>query len=132
MAEEARMTVAEVVANVLAGEHGDVLREAVAIVARELMEAEVSAEIGAGRGEVSLERADASQRLPAARLGDPGRRAGAGDPAQALGRGLLPVLPGAAAALASRRSSRSCWRRTSTASPPGRSIGWSSSSASRG
>jgi hypothetical protein len=39
MAEEARMTVAEVVANVLAGEHGDFVREAVAIVARELMEA---------------------------------------------------------------------------------------------
>jgi len=56
MAEEARMTVAEVVANVLAGEHGDFVREAVAIVARELMEAEVSAEIGAGRGEVSIER----------------------------------------------------------------------------
>src|SRR6266571_3602059 len=56
MAEEARMTVAEVVANVLAGEHGDFVREAVAIVAGELMEAEVSAEIGAGRGEVSLQR----------------------------------------------------------------------------
>ena len=56
MAEEARMTVADVVANVLAGERGDFVREAVAIVARELMEAEVSAEIGAGRGEVSVER----------------------------------------------------------------------------
>src|SRR6202162_2107314 len=56
MAEERRMTVAEVVANVLAGERGDFVREAVAIVARELMEAEVSAEIGAGRGEVSVER----------------------------------------------------------------------------
>src|SRR5215218_4755964 len=56
MAEEPRMTVAEVVASVLAGEHGDFVREAVAIVARELMEAEVSAEIGAGRGEVSAER----------------------------------------------------------------------------
>jgi len=56
MAEGRRMTVADVVANVLAGEHGDFVREAVAIVARELMEAEVSAEIGAGRGEVSVER----------------------------------------------------------------------------
>jgi transposase-like protein len=56
MAEDGRMTVAEVVANVLAGEQGDFVREAVAIVARELMEAEVSAEIGAGRGEVSRER----------------------------------------------------------------------------
>jgi putative transposase len=41
---------------VLSGEHGDFVREAVAIVAHELMEAEVSAEIGAGRGEVSIER----------------------------------------------------------------------------
>ena len=56
MAEERRMTVAVVVANVLAGEQGDFVREAVALVARELMEAEVSAEIGAGHGEVSVER----------------------------------------------------------------------------
>ncbi len=56
MAGEGRMTVADVVAEVLAGEQGDFVREAVAIVARELMEAEVSAEIGAARGEVSLER----------------------------------------------------------------------------
>ena len=56
MAEDRRMTVADVVANVLAGERGDFVREAVAVVARELMEAEVSAEIGAGRGEVSVER----------------------------------------------------------------------------
>jgi putative transposase len=46
----------EVVANVFAGEHGNFVREAVAIVARELMEAEVSAEAGAGRGGVSIER----------------------------------------------------------------------------
>jgi hypothetical protein len=38
--------------NVLAGEHGSFAREAVALVARELMEAE----IGAGYGEVSPER----------------------------------------------------------------------------
>jgi len=50
------MTVADVVAEVLAGEAGDFLREAVALVARELMEAEISAEIGAARGEVSAER----------------------------------------------------------------------------
>jgi transposase-like protein len=56
MAVPERMTVAEVVASVLAGEHGDFVREAVALVARELMEAEISAEIGAGHGEVSSER----------------------------------------------------------------------------
>ncbi len=56
MAVPERMTVSEVVANVLAGERGDFVREAVALVARELMEAEVSAEIGAAHGEVSSER----------------------------------------------------------------------------
>jgi transposase-like protein len=50
------MTVEDVVANVLAGEHGDFVREAVALVARELMEAEISAEVGAAHGEVSAER----------------------------------------------------------------------------
>jgi hypothetical protein len=56
MAEGQSMTVADVVEGVLAGEHGDFVREAVAIVGRELMEAEVSAEIGAAHGEVSVER----------------------------------------------------------------------------
>ena len=56
MAEGHSMTVADVVADVLAGEAGDFLREAVELVARELMEAEISAEIGAARGEVSAER----------------------------------------------------------------------------
>jgi hypothetical protein len=45
---ESRMTVADVVAGVLAGEHGDFVREAVALIARELMEGEISGEIGAG------------------------------------------------------------------------------------
>ena len=56
MADGQSMTVADVVAGVLAGEAGDFLREAVTLVARELMEAEISAEIGAARGEVSAER----------------------------------------------------------------------------
>jgi putative transposase len=53
MAEGHSMTVADVVANVLAGERGGFVREAVAIVARELMEAEISAEVGAELGEVA-------------------------------------------------------------------------------
>jgi len=56
MAVEHRMTTADVVAKVMAGEHGDFVREAVALVARELMEAEISVEVGAERGEVSAER----------------------------------------------------------------------------
>lgn len=50
MAEGRRMAAADVVAGVLAGEHGGFVREAVAVVARELIEAEVSAEIGATSG----------------------------------------------------------------------------------
>ncbi len=56
IAENQSMTTAEVVAKSLIDEHADFLREAVVIVARELMEAEIPAEIGATRGEVSDER----------------------------------------------------------------------------
>ncbi len=57
MAENQSMTTAEVVAKTLISDHGDFLREAVALVAAQLMEAEISTEIGAVRGEVSSERA---------------------------------------------------------------------------
>lgn len=53
MAESQSMTTPEVVARTLITEHSDFLRDAVAAVAAQLMEAEISAEIGAGRGEVS-------------------------------------------------------------------------------
>lgn len=56
MAESQSMTTPEVVAKTLITEHGDFLREAVAIVAAQLMEAEIAGEIGAGRGERSSER----------------------------------------------------------------------------
>lgn len=56
MAESQSMTTAEVVARTLTEEHADFLAEAVAMVAAQLMEAEISAEIGAARGEVSAER----------------------------------------------------------------------------
>ncbi len=56
MAEGQRMTAADVVAKVLAGEHGDFVRDAVALIARELMEAEITAEVGAPHGEPCPER----------------------------------------------------------------------------
>jgi transposase-like protein len=56
MAEGQSMTTAEVVRKVMESEHADFLREAVATVAAQLMEAEITAEIGAARGEVSPER----------------------------------------------------------------------------
>jgi transposase-like protein len=49
------MTSAELVRRTLLDEHADFLREAVAIVAAQLMDAEITAQIGAGRGEVAPE-----------------------------------------------------------------------------
>jgi transposase-like protein len=57
MAGMDRMTIAEVVREVLRDEHGDVIRESVRAVAQELMEAEISELIGAQRGERTEDRA---------------------------------------------------------------------------
>jgi transposase-like protein len=51
MAEDRMMTAADVVAQVMSGEHGDWLREAVALIAQQVMEAEVEQRTGAARGE---------------------------------------------------------------------------------
>jgi putative transposase len=51
MAESKSMTVKQVVREVMAGEHADVLRESVRLVVQELMELEVSELIGAELGE---------------------------------------------------------------------------------
>jgi Transposase, Mutator family len=56
MAEDRRMTAAQVVDKVMGSEHVDVVRESVAWLVGELMEAEVAAQIGAELGEVSSER----------------------------------------------------------------------------
>ena len=51
MAENRRMTAAELADKLMSSEHADVVRESVAFVVAALMEAEVSAQIGAGLGE---------------------------------------------------------------------------------
>ena len=56
MAEERRMTAAQVVDKLMGSEHADVVRESVAWVVAELMEAEVAGQIGAELGEVCGER----------------------------------------------------------------------------
>src|SRR5215213_4948257 len=56
MAEARSMTVAQVVDKLIGSEHVDVVRESVAWLVGELMEAEVAAQIGAELGEVSPER----------------------------------------------------------------------------
>jgi putative transposase len=57
MAGQDRMTVLEVVRQVLRDEHADVIRESVRAVAQELMEAEISELIGAQLGERTEDRA---------------------------------------------------------------------------
>jgi transposase-like protein len=57
MAGRDRMTIEEVVRQVLRDEHGDVIRESVRAVAQELMQAEVSELIGAEHGERTGDRA---------------------------------------------------------------------------
>jgi hypothetical protein len=56
MAEMARMTAAQLADKLLSSEHADVLRESVAWMLAELMEAEVAAQIGAELGERTPER----------------------------------------------------------------------------
>jgi transposase-like protein len=56
MAEGHSMTATELAAKTLQSEHADVIREAVAIVVAQLMEAEISADIGAAHREVSDSR----------------------------------------------------------------------------
>lgn len=56
MAESQSMTSAGVVAKALIEEHSDFLRESVAMIAAEIMEAEIARQVGAGKGEVSEAR----------------------------------------------------------------------------
>jgi len=56
MAEGPRMTAAQLADKLLASEHADVLRESVAWMVAELMEAEVAAKVGAELGERTPER----------------------------------------------------------------------------
>jgi putative transposase len=53
MAEKRRMTAGELADKLMSSEHADVVRESVAWMVAELMEAEVSSQIGAGLGEVA-------------------------------------------------------------------------------
>src|SRR4051794_39859658 len=56
MAEGPRMTAAQLAGKLLASEHADVVRESVAWMVAELMDAEVAIQIGAEHGERAPER----------------------------------------------------------------------------
>jgi putative transposase len=113
MVEVQSMTVADVVAQVRDGRLEDFVREAVGLVAREIMEAEVSAEIGAELGEIAPERRlthrnGYRERVWETRVGEIEL--------------LIPKRSGQVRRISrrswslggdrSRRSWRSCWRRT--------------------
>ena len=123
------MTAADVVAKVMAGEHGDFVREAVALIAQQLMEAEISCEVGADLGEVSEQRLTHRNgyrpRPWETRVGEIELLIPRTRTARPISRAFL-----SRAGEASRRSSPSCSRRTSTASQRAGSTDWSSSWAS--
>jgi hypothetical protein len=130
MADRPRMTAAQLVDKLLASEHADVLRESIAWLVAELMDAEVATLVGAELGERAPGRRTTQRngyrprvwdtRVGQLELAIPKLRAGSYFPSF-----LEP------AGAPSRRWSRSCRRPMSTASPPARSTGWSPSSACR-
>ena len=124
MAGGDRMTIEEVVRQVLREEHGDVIRESVRAVAQELMEAEVSELIGAERGERTEDRATHRNGYRARRWDT---RAGEIElQIPKLRRGqLFPVVSCSRASARSRRWSRSSSRRMCAACRPGGSTSWS-------
>ena len=127
MAEGHRMTAADLVDKLLADEHADVLRDSVAWLVAQLMEAEVSGLTGAELGERAPERRQAQrngyrQRRWDTRVGElelaiPRLRTGSATSRRSWSR----------AGGLNRRWSRWCRRPMSTASRPARSTGWSSS-----
>jgi hypothetical protein len=99
MVEGQSMTVADVVAQVRDGRLDDFVKEAVALVAREMMEAEVSAEVGAGLGEIAPEsRVTGPQWIPPEGVGDPGRGDRSAGPEETFGSRVLPDVLGSAPA----------------------------------
>jgi hypothetical protein len=74
----------------------DLLREMIKGFAQRMMDADVEVRCNAGYGEVTPERGEQPQRLPAAGVGHPGRDDRAGDPQAAAGL-VLPGVPGAPA-----------------------------------
>ena len=112
-----------------AGGDLDFLREAVAVLAAAVMEAEVAAQAGAAYGGRSPERHHATQRLPDAAREHARRHRRAADPEAAPGQ----LLPRPARAPAARRApcSRSCSRPTRRASRRGASTTSCARSAAR-
>ena len=127
MADRPRMTAAQLANKLLVDEHPDMLRESAAWMAAELMEAEVATQIGAELGQRTPERvAHRNGYRPA-----PGTPGSASWSSRSPGCAKAPTSPRSwsPAGGPSKHWSRSSRRPMSTASAPGGSTGWSSSSA---
>ncbi len=116
MAESTRRTAAELVDKPMGEEHGDVARESVAWLCLELIEAEVSAQIGADHGEVSRRPRHPAQRLPPEELRNARRRDRARHPQGADGERPItawvwsPRTPGARPTPSTSGSTGRTWR----------------------
>ena len=109
MAENRRMTAAQLADKLISSEHADVVRESVAWMVAELMEAEVASQIGAALGEVTPERLtqrngyrprDWDTRAGAIELAIPKLRQGSYfpsflEPRKRSEQALVPVVQGA-------------------------------------
>jgi hypothetical protein len=95
MAEGHRMTAAELVDKLLADEHADVLRDSVAWLVAQLMEAEVSGLTGVELGERALTAARPSATATDLAAGTPGSGSWSW-PSPGWGPAATSVLPGAA------------------------------------
>jgi hypothetical protein len=126
MAEGHRMTAADLVDKLLADEHADVLRDSVAWLVTQLMEAEVGGLTGAGLGERALIAARPSVTATGLAAGTPGSVSWSW-PSPSCGPGRTSRAFWSRAGGPSKRWSRSSRRPMSTASRPARSTGWSSS-----
>jgi transposase-like protein len=126
MAEGQRMTAADLVDKLLADEHADVLRDSVAWLVTQLMEAEVGGLTGVELGERAPDRRQAQRNGYRSRRWD--TRVGELELAiPKLRTGSYSRRFWSRAGGPSRPWSRSSRRPMSTASPPARSTGWSSS-----
>jgi transposase-like protein len=131
MADRPRMNAAQLVDKLLASDHAEVLRESIAWLVAELMDAEVARLTGAELGERAPERRTTQRngyrprrwdtRVGELELAIPKLRQGSYFPGFLEPRRRPRAGPG-------RGRGR---RLTSTASPPARSTGWSPSSACR-
>ena len=123
MADGQSVTVADVVAQVRDGRLEDFVKEAVAIVARELMDAQISAEVGAGLGEVAPETRLTHRNGYPPRPWETRVREIELSVRRSVRAARISRRSWSRAGAPSRRSSRLCWRRTSMAFRPGRSTG---------